>query len=210
MRKFLITSILSLFSIRLGSSSPNEAGMIIPPIQDKPILVDGQKNIAELRFKQEDDRFEAALLKTKSLITWDSVFNMVKRRESLQLKPYTCPGGYLSVGYGHVITKTEEYLKAGITEEQADSLLHNDMEYYKSWVQKKLKLKGNKLKAITHFCYAFGTTKLQKSELYKRIQSGEAIEDEIIKWVNIKGKPNPSLLRQRKLELAWYNNKQAN
>lgn len=206
MRKFLITSILSLFSsVRLGSSNPNEAG-IMPPIDSQvSARLVSEHNMAEQRFKEEDALLQAASLKTNSIVTWDSVISMVKRRESLQLQPYTCPGGYLSVGYGHVITKGEEYLKEGITEAQADSLLHSDMEYYKDWVEKNLKLKGNQLKAMTHFCYAFGTTKLQKSTLYKKIKNGESIEEEILKWVNIKGKPNSSLLRQRKLELAWYN-----
>jgi len=206
MRKFLITSILSLFSsVRLSSSNPNEA--VIMPTFDSQVSAKlvSENNTAEQRFKEEDAHLQAASLKNHSIVTWDSVLSMVKRRESLQFQPYTCPGGHLSVGYGHVITKGEEYLKAGITEAQADSLLHSDMEYYKDWVKKNLKLKGNQLKAMTHFCYAFGTAKLQKSTLYKKIKSGEPIEEEILKWVNIKGKPNSSLLRQRKLELTWYN-----
>ncbi|GAB4192590.1 MAG: hypothetical protein OHK0057_21650 [Thermoflexibacter sp.] len=179
----------------------------MPPIDSQvSTKLVSEHNTAEQRFKEEDARLQTASLKTNSIVTWDSVISMVKRRESLQLRPYICPGGHLSVGYGHVITKGEEYLKEGITEAQADSLLHSDMEYYKDWIKKNLKLKGNQLKAMTHFCYAFGTTKLQKSTLYKKIKNGEPIEEEILKWVNIKGKPNSSLLRQRKLELAWYNN----
>ncbi|TAH19951.1 MAG: hypothetical protein EAZ08_07790 [Cytophagales bacterium] len=163
---------------------------------------------AEQSFRQEDENLQNSLIADKLMITWDSVANMVKRRESLQLKPYRCPGGYLSIGYGHLIRKGEEMLRNGITEAQADSLLYNDMKANRDWVENDLHLSGNKLKAFTHFCYAFGITKLKKSELYSRIKANEPIEDQILKWVNIKGRPNSSLLRQRKLELAWYNSEQ--
>jgi GH24 family phage-related lysozyme (muramidase) len=218
----LLTSILSLFSsVRLGSSSPNT--------EFKSPLINGEENKTKISeqltvkkerkyktlsnltaaqsFRKEDESLQVALRTDKSIVTWDSVVNMVKRRESLQLKPYICPGGHLSIGYGHLITKGEECLKNGITEVQADSLLYNDMKYYRDWVQKTLKLKGNQLKAITHFCYAFGTTKLLKSALYDQIKAQEPIDEQIVKWVNINKRPNASLLRQRNLELAWYNKK---
>ncbi len=221
MRKVLLTSILSLFSsVRLGSSSPNTE------FKSPLINEENKTNISEQltvnkenkskalgkltaaqSFRQEDENLQMAFRTDKSIVMWDSVVNMVKRRESLQLKPYICPGGHLSIGYGHLITQGEECLKDGITEVQADSLLYNDMKYYKDWVQKNLKLKGNQLKAITHFCYAFGTTKLLKSELCNKIKAKEPIDEQIIKWVNINHKPNKSLLRQRNLELAWYNKK---
>lgn len=224
MRKLIFTSILSLFSsVRLGSSTPNTEFKLPLEITTTETSLNEQlslKNVkhkavsssvsAEQSFRQEDINLQVSLRESKLMVTWDSVVNVVKRRESLQLKPYRCPGGYLSIGYGHLITKGEDILKDGITAHQADSLLYNDMKYYKDWVQKNLKLKGNQLKAITHFCYAFGTTKLLKSDLYDKVVAKEPIEDEILKWVNIKGKPNPSLSRQRNLELQWYNSQNNN
>ena len=228
MRKILLTSILSLFSsVRLGSSSPTADFNFPLKNTDKEQLatietigrieeakskmltsnvIKSTKNAQE-EFHLEDEQLQADSLTNKSLITWDSVMTMVKRRESLQLKPYICPGGHLSVGYGHLIVKGEDYLKNGITESQADSLLYSDMGYYRNWVKSTLQLKGNQLKAITHFCYAFGTTKFLNSELYQKVKSKQPIEEQIVKWVNINHKPNSSLLRQRKLELAWYNGK---
>lgn len=224
MRKLIFTSILSLFSsVRLGSSTPNTEFRLPLEITTTETSLNEQlslKNVkhkamrrsvsAEQSFRQEDKNLQASLRESKSMITWDSVVNMVKRRESLQLKPYRCPGGHLSVGYGHLITKGEDILRDGITEHQADSLLYNDMKYYKDWVQKNLKLKGNQLKALTHFCYAFGTTKLLKSELYDKVVAKEPIDDEILRWVKIKGRKNSSLMRQRNLELQWYNSQNDN
>lgn len=228
MRKILLTSILSLFSsVRLGNGTPT-SDTNLPPIDAKKQqlatietigqveaaskkfgTLDVRKNLKNVQesFKIEDEQLQADFLTNKNLITWDSVVSMVKRRESLQLKPYICPGGHLSIGYGHLILKGEDNLKNGITEAQADSLLYSDMGYYRDWVKNTLKLRGNQLKAMTHFCYAFGTTKFLKSELYQKVKSKQPIDDQITKWVNINHKPNSSLLRQRNLELAWYNSK---
>lgn len=224
MRKLIFTSILSLFSsVRLGSSTPSTEFKLPLEITTTETSLNEQLSLknakhkatsrgvsAEQSFRQEDKNLRAQLQEDKTIVTWDSVVNMVKRRESLQLKPYRCPGGYLSVGYGHLITKGEDILRDGITEHQADSLLYNDMKYYKDWVQKNLKLKGNQLKALTHFCYAFGTTKLLKSELYDKVVAKEPIDDQILKWVNIKGRKNSSLIKQRNLELRWYNSQNNN
>ncbi len=224
MRKLIFTSILSLFSsVRLGSSTPTEfklplvittetkngldEELSLKSVEQKTIL---RKVNAEQSFRQEDKNLQMHLQGDKTIVTWDSVVSMVKRRESLQLKPYRCPGGYLSVGYGHLITKGEDGLRNGVTALQADSLLYNDMKHYKDWVEQTLHLKGSQLKAITHFCYAFGTTKLLKSELYDKIKAKEPIDEQILKWVNIKGKPNSSLSRQRNLELKWYNSQNNN
>lgn len=222
MRKLIFTSILSLFSsVRLGSSTPTvEFKLPLIVTTESKTNLDVQLSskkvkhkikrgmTAEQSFRQDDENLQDSRIANKLMITWDSVVNVVKKRESLQLKPYKCPGGYLSIGYGHLITKGEELLCSGITEAQADSLLYNDMKANKDWVENDLHLSGNQLKAFTHFCYAFGVTKLKKSELYNRIKAKEPIDDQILKWVNIKGRPNPSLLRQRKLELTWYNSEQ--
>lgn len=221
MRKLIFTSILSLFSsVRLGSGTPviDKLPLIVTTenkantteqLSLKKVKNKAKRSMtAEQSFRQDDENLQNAQVANKLMITWDSVVNVVKKRESLQLKPYRCPGGYLSIGYGHLITKGEEMLRGGITEAQADSLLYNDMKANRDWVENELRLSGNKLKAFTHFCYAFGITKLKKSELYSRIKANEPIDDQILKWVNIKGRPNQSLLRQRKLELAWYNSEQ--
>ncbi len=139
----------------------------------------------------------------QNLLTWDSVKNVIKAREGLMLKPYVCPGGYKSVGYGHVIT--DDILNRGVTVAQADSLLSYDLEYCRKWVEKTLKLKGGKLKAISHFCFGVGTTQLYRSTLFKKIKNGEPIDEELLKWCKINGKRSSVLYKARVKELAWYN-----
>lgn len=46
----------------------------------------------------------------------------VKKHEGLRLKPYKCPAGKLSIGYGRNLED------CGITEEEAEELLINDLD----------------------------------------------------------------------------------
>lgn len=46
---------------------------------------------------------------------------MIKKHEGLRMKPYHCTAGKLTIGYGRNLDDR------GITEEEADRLLHNDI-----------------------------------------------------------------------------------
>ena len=58
----------------------------------------------------EDDKFMIEMV------------DRVKYHEGLRLKPYKCPSGKLSIGYGRNLED------CGITEEEAEELLLNDLE----------------------------------------------------------------------------------
>ncbi len=161
---------------------------------------------------EEDENEEITEDEISTHYTWDSLVTRIKSREGLMLEPYNCAAGYLTIGYGHLITEKDSVLLGGITEQQADSLLRKDLNYSKKWVKKNLKLKGTKLIAITNFCFAFGTSKLYRSTLYKKIQNKEKINEEILRWVNINGSPNSNLQEEREFELWLYtaNDKKTN
>lgn len=52
----------------------------------------------------------------------DRWIERTKRYEGLRLKPYKCPAGHLTIGYGH-------NLENGITLEMAEQLLRADMAF---------------------------------------------------------------------------------
>ena len=144
--------------------------------------------------------------------TWTHLVNRIKKRENLELKPYICPAGFLTVGYGHTIKSADrksmkDIDTKGVNSQQADSLLTKDLNYCKNWVKQNLHLEGHKLMAITNFCYAFGTTKLRKSQLYKKIKANQPIDTEIRRWVHINGHAAKNLITEREFELALYNAK---
>jgi GH24 family phage-related lysozyme (muramidase) len=192
--KIVTLSIFVLFITSFNSSSK------IPVIQ----------LIASL--EEEENTNEVTENDVQIIYTWDSLLARIKNREGLMLEPYNCAAGYQTIGYGHLITERDSTLLGGITEKQADSLLRKDLNYSKKWVKKNLKLKGTKLIAISNFCFAFGTSKLYRSTLYKKIQNKEKINEEILRWVRINGSPNPNLQEEREFELWLYtaNDKKTN
>jgi lysozyme len=130
----------------------------------------------------------------------------IKSHEGLELKPYLCPGGVITIGYGHSILDNEKELLCGITKNQADSILVSDINKCKSWLNTlfKNKLSKNQLTAITHFTYAIGGGNLIKSTLYKKLLSNDSIHTEIVKWCKIGNKENKQLIKQREWELATF------
>jgi lysozyme len=51
------------------------------------------------------------------------MLDMLKRHEGLKLKPYKCSAGKLTIGYGRNLDDR------GITEKEAEYMLHNDILY---------------------------------------------------------------------------------
>lgn len=57
---------------------------------------------------------------------------LTKQFEGLRLKPYTCPAGHLTIGYGHNLEAN------GITLEIAEELLKTDLAYARMEVGAKI------------------------------------------------------------------------
>ena len=51
---------------------------------------------------------------------------MIAFFESFSSKPYLCPGGYLTIGYGHKIEPGEDWTE--ISQEQAEIILDQDIK----------------------------------------------------------------------------------
>lgn len=54
----------------------------------------------------------------------------IKKHEGLRLEVYNDTMGYPTIGYGHKLKPGEDYLKAGITKEQAEQIFAKDFEYH--------------------------------------------------------------------------------
>lgn len=61
-------------------------------------------------------------------VTYSEMAAFVKEKEALRLKPYRCPAGKLTIGWGHVITKKDAWMKKGITREQAQLIFRQDLQ----------------------------------------------------------------------------------
>lgn len=102
----------------------------------------------------------------------NKALKMIKKYEGLALKPYYCPSGVLTIGYGH----TGNDVKKGmvITKKQANELLKKDLVRFKKEVMKydnigsihQLTANGTRTKeqiskAIPLYCRGSNGNKLQ-------------------------------------------------
>lgn len=131
--------------------------------------------------------------------------------EGLRLKPYICPAGYPTIGYGTVWkpdgTKvTMEH--PPITKETAEAWLMHELRHnYLAGVVKAspgLLASPMALGAMTDFAYNLGVARYRSSTLRRRVdaQDWEAAKEELMKWVRGGGKVLPGLVRRRQAEAA--------
>ena len=132
----------------------------------------------------------------------------VKHFEGYYARPYLCPTGYPTIGYGHVIKSSEKETLTHLTEPEATALLRKDLnESLKEAlrIMPGLARSQQQLDAITSWVFNLGAANLQNSTLKKLYVSGhhDQAAAEITRWVY--GKVNgkmvqlPGLVRRR----AW-------
>ena len=80
----------------------------------------------------------------------------IKRFEGLHLQVYRCPAGVLTIGYGHT-AGVKQGMK--ITLEEADKMLHQDVEKFEKKVDKYnsiYKFNENQFSALVSFAFNVG------------------------------------------------------
>lgn len=131
-----------------------------------------------------------------------TLYGLIRRFEGLKLKPYLCPAGIPTVGYGH--TGPEVTLQSPpITPTFAEALMREDAGRFLTTALKlSPNLTDDRLSAVADFCYNLGTTRYKASTLRRKIRDGEWFDaaDEIEKWVWGGGKKLPGLVLRRHAE----------
>lgn len=123
---------------------------------------------------------------------------LIKKFESLELKPYLCPAGVPTIGYGS--TYYEDGRKVTlkdepITEKRALELLINTLSLYEKTVGTFVQstITANQFDAIVSFCYNVGVAALKASTLLKKVNTfphDPSIEAEFLKWAKADGSKN--------------------
>jgi lysozyme len=142
--------------------------------------------------------------------------------EGTVLKPYRDPFGALVIGSGHVITGTERRTgkllidgkavpyKNGITQEQADALLAQELVPLRRKIDAlvTVPLSPKQLDALTSFVYNVGFAPLRKGgRLLTELNAGhyDAVPSEMKRWVRAGGRKIPALVRRRQSEAELWN-----
>jgi lysozyme len=132
----------------------------------------------------------------------EPLYELIREFEGLRLKPYLCPAGVLTVGYG----TTGEGVVAGVswTLEQCEDRMKRDVNKFvlgTIGLCPVLANPGNeqRLCAVADFAYNCGLGNLKSSTLRKRINNEDwaGARIEINKWTKGGGKELPGLVRRR-------------
>ncbi len=131
---------------------------------------------------------------------------LIRKAEGLRLKPYMCPAGVPTIGYGstryadgHAVTMKDQ----PITAKQADELLILTLRRdYLPGVLKASPILNDKpkaLAAVLDFVYNVGVGAYERSKLRKRIDDGDwgNAVFELRRWIKAGGKVLPGLVNRR-------------
>ena len=136
---------------------------------------------------------------------------LCKRFEGFKAKPYLCPAGVPTIGYGSTyyangrkVTLTDETISETIAE---TLLLHELHHTYLPGVLRQcpiLLTDERKCNAIVDFAYNLGTGRLQTSTLKRKIneQDWDAAQEQLMLWTKGGGKVLPGLVKRRSAEVA--------
>ena len=135
---------------------------------------------------------------------------LCRRFEGLFLKPYLCPAGIPTIGYGATYYEDGRRVKLSdpaITREHAEALL--------LWMILTVYLpavltlcpsvtNANRLAALIDFAFNLGAGQLSASTLRKRANAGQwgDVPGELMKWVKGGGRTLAGLVRRRSAESA--------
>jgi GH24 family phage-related lysozyme (muramidase) len=135
--------------------------------------------------------------------------DLIKRFEGFSPAVYICPAGYPTIGYGHVMKPQErEQFAGGITTEQAETLLRQDLQTAERAVLRiiNVPLTDGQFDALVSFTFNLGAGALQRSTLRRKVNRGDhaAVPAEFRKWVWAGGRKLEGLVRRRDAEMKCW------
>ena len=139
-----------------------------------------------------------------------NAINLIKQFEGLSLKPYLCPAGLATIGYGHVVVKDGRQLRSidgieNITESEAERLLDEDLEKFRHQLDSlHLDINTNQYEALLSFIFNVGFGKFVDSTLLYRVKNRGDIKEAFLMWVKAGGKVLKGLVKRREAEYALF------
>lgn len=130
--------------------------------------------------------------------------DLAKRFEGFSSKPYICPAGYWTIGYGHLCKQDHPR----ITHEQGLAYLEADLQKALAATLRYCPILAaepeRRLAAIVDFTFNLGAGRLQTSTLRRRINTRDwpGAATQLMRWVHGGGRVLPGLVARRKAEVA--------
>ena len=135
----------------------------------------------------------------------DLLISLIKRFEGCSLKPYYCPAGVLTIGWGATGNGVSHESKW--TQEQADARLKSDATKFLVGTKSLLpNISGSMLVACADFAYNLGLGRLKTSTLRRKMllndYSGAIVQ--FMRWNKAGGKVLKGLDSRRRAEVSLF------
>lgn len=133
-----------------------------------------------------------------------AAIDLARRFEGFSSKPYICPAGFWTIGFGHLCKPDHP----AITREQAEVYLVRDLQKALTATLRYCPILAaeseSRLAAIVDFTFNLGAGRLQTSTLRRRINAGDwqGAATQLMRWVHGGGRVLPGLVTRRRAEAA--------
>lgn len=144
--------------------------------------------------------------------TGQAGIDLIKRFEGFRSKPYKCPAGVPTIGYGATFYPNKKKVTMAdpaISEEEASELLENMLVRFEQYVDSYCidTITQNQFDALVSFCYNLGPANLKASTLLKKVNlnpNDPTIRAEFMKWTKAGGRTLKGLVTRRTAEADLY------
>ena len=137
--------------------------------------------------------------------------SLIKSFEGFRARPYLCPAGVATCGYGSTFYADGSPVKITdplISQADGEALLMETLGQYEAAVTKgvTVPLAQNQFDALVDFAYNCGSGNLRSSTLLKKINAGDmsGAALEFARWVKGGGVVLPGLVRRREAERLLF------
>lgn len=135
--------------------------------------------------------------------------DLIKHFEGFSPTIYICPGGWPTIGFGHIVHDQErERFAGGISANEAEDLLRRDVCVAERAVLRLIRvpLTDGQFDALSSFAFNLGSGTLQRSTLRRKVNREEhtAVPAEFRRWVWAGGRKLKGLVRRREAEANLY------
>jgi lysozyme len=141
----------------------------------------------------------------------DNCLNIIREFEGFKSKPYLCPAGVPTIGYGSTRYADGTPVKLSdppITEAKADEIMHATLGQYEDAVNRyvTVPINQNQFDALVDFAYNAGAQNLRTSTLLKLLNQKDydGAAGQFGAWVYGGGKKLPGLVRRRAAEQRLF------
>lgn len=143
--------------------------------------------------------------------TSDAGVSLIKTFEGFRAKPYRCPAGIPTIGYGATFYPDGRKVSMNdpaITEARATELLRNMLDGFERGVLRlvAVPLAQHEFDALVSFAYNVGIEALAGSTLLKRLNANDkkGAADQFLRWNRADGRVMSGLTRRREAERAMF------